>query len=146
MDWFGRRVSIVWCTILTSNECVGNDIDIPMALVMLSAFLGPIAGPIAGGYLVELGPGGVNESWRWTIWILLILALAIGIILTWVPETLQQTQKTVESYMTSIASPIVLLADPVLLLLSTYLSLIYGILCDFIPSNMELGTYILTIT
>lgn len=112
-----------------------------MAFVMLSAFLGPIAGPIVGGYIVEIAPGGDRESWRWTIWTMLILASPVGILLALLPETFRQRKKTVDSYVTSITSPIVLLADPILLLLSIYLSLIYGILCD-IETFTEPGTLV----
>lgn len=105
--------------------------EIPMAIVLFAAFLGPVVGLIAGGYIAqqsEMGPG--NESWRWIMWVMLILAGTVGVMLFVIPETATPTLHEVPgSYLTAIQSPIALLEDPIVLLLAVYLSLIYGILC-----------------
>lgn len=123
--------------------------EIPMAIVLFSAFLGPVVGPVAGGYIAQQGEmtAGI-ESWRWIIWVMLILSSIVGGMLCFVPETARkphnvhvpitprqslavrapQSAKVQYSYLTSIRSPIILLQDPVLLLLAVYLSLVYGIL------------------
>lgn len=59
-----------------------------MAIVLFSAFLGPVVGPIAGGYIAQLGEMGVgNESWRWIMWVMLILESTVGALLVFIPET-----------------------------------------------------------
>lgn len=106
--------------------------EIPMAIVLFSAFLGPVVGPIAGGYIAQQGEMGAgNESWRWIMWVMLIVASTVGAMLLLIPETARPTghNNVPDCYLTAIQSPIILLADPILLLLAVYLSLIYGILC-----------------
>lgn len=103
-----------------------------MAIVLFSAFLGPVVGPIAGGYIAQQGEMGAgNESWRWIMWVMLIVASTVGALLLFVPDTARPAgrREVPDSYLTAIQSPINLLADPILLLMAVYLSLIYGILC-----------------
>ncbi|RPB15754.1 MFS general substrate transporter [Morchella conica CCBAS932] len=64
-----------------------EEVGIPLGFFILSAFLGPVAGPITGGYLAQYAPGGVLESWRWIIWFMMILAGTLGLTLFWLPET-----------------------------------------------------------
>lgn len=109
-----------------------SEMEIPMAIVLFSAFLGPVVGPIAGGYIAQQGEMGAgNESWRRTMRVMLFLASTVGAILVFIPETakLAGHNEVPNSYLTAVKSPILLLSDPILLLLAVYLSLIYGILC-----------------
>lgn len=80
-----------------------------MAIVLFSAFLGPVVGPIAGGYIAQQGVMGAgNESWRWIMWVMLILAATVGGMLLLVPETFRPTgnRKAPDSYLTAIQSPV----------------------------------------
>lgn len=119
-----------------------------------SVFIGPIAGPIMGGFITKSYLG-----WRWTAWITLIMAAffgSIGVIA--VPESshpvlLQKRAKrirfetknwaihsqldTVKLDFKSITQTylvrpfVMLLREPILLLITIYLALIYGILYLF---------------
>src|SRR5271154_19986 len=54
---------------------------IGVSVFLLSPFIGPVLGPIVGGYVTQA------VGWRWTIWILMILA---GVVLPFqvlAPET-----------------------------------------------------------
>lgn len=69
------------------HHLIAEEVGIPLGFFILSAFLGPVAGPVTGGYLAQYAPGGVLESWRWIIWFMMILAGTIGLTLFWLPET-----------------------------------------------------------
>jgi MFS family permease len=54
---------------------------IGVSAFLLSPFIGPVLGPIVGGYVTQ------SVGWRWTIWILMIVA---GVVLPFqllAPET-----------------------------------------------------------
>ncbi|KAF2170976.1 hypothetical protein M409DRAFT_18946 [Zasmidium cellare ATCC 36951] len=115
------------------------------------AFVGPVAGPIIGGFVVESYLG-----WRWTAWITLIMAALFGFIgLIVIPETsaariLQirakemryQTQnwalhaKADENRITAktiltvyLARPFVMIVkEPILALITAYMSYLYGVI------------------
>ncbi|PQE24511.1 mfs multidrug transporter protein [Rutstroemia sp. NJR-2017a WRK4] len=119
-----------------------------------ATFIGPIAGPIGGSFIVTSDLG-----WRWTAWITLILAAFFGTIgLFLVPETshpkilqnraarlrfetknwaihskadeLQLDFHTI--LQTYLLRPFIMLArEPILLLITIYMMLIYGILYLF---------------
>ncbi|KAI0047960.1 MFS general substrate transporter [Auriscalpium vulgare] len=59
-----------------------HQVATPMALYTISPFLGPIIGPIYGGFVNQ------NTTWRWTYWVLIIWSFAqLVAILLIVPET-----------------------------------------------------------
>lgn len=59
---------------------------IPMAAFSAAPFLGPVIGPLAGGYL------STGHGWRWLYWLQLILAGAAWLLITvTVPETYAPT-------------------------------------------------------
>jgi MFS family permease len=119
-----------------------------------ATFIGPIAGPIMGGFITQSYLG-----WRWTAWITLIMAAffgAIGFFL--VPESFHsqilqnrakklrfETQNwaihsqrdTVQIDLKSMANTyairpfVMLVQEPILLLITIYMAYIYGILYLF---------------
>lgn len=119
-----------------------------------ATFIGPIAGPIMGGFITQSYLG-----WRWTAWITLIMAAFFGTIgFFLVPETshqkiLQNRAKsirfetknwaihsqadTLQLDLKSIVNTyllrpfIMLFREPILLLITIYMALIYGILYLF---------------
>lgn len=119
-----------------------------------STFIGPIAGPIAGGFIVDSHLG-----WRWTAWITLILAAFFGLLgLLTIPESyapvllqrraakrrfetknwalhslLDENRVQMSDIVTRYLSrPIMMLVlEPILLLISIYLAIVYGILYLF---------------
>ncbi|KAF1988061.1 MFS general substrate transporter [Aulographum hederae CBS 113979] len=120
-----------------------------------ATFIGPVTGPIIGGFTV-MNP---NLGWRWTAWFTLIMAAALGIAaLIIVPETYapiilhrRATKIRYETKNWAIRSrhdehqidmnticmkymirPFAMLAtEPILLLVTLYMSLVYGILYLF---------------
>ncbi|KKK13508.1 hypothetical protein ARAM_003518 [Aspergillus rambellii] len=133
-----------------------NPVDRAVAIAMFSAatFVGPVLGPIIGGFLTDSDLG-----WRWTAWITLIAASSFGTI-AWfvVPETyhpvlLQKRAARLRSETGNNAyhaflddhrptagdivrkyllRPIhMLVLEPILILITIYLALVYGILYLF---------------
>ncbi len=130
------------------------DRGVAVAIFAAATFIGPVAGPIVGGFVTQSHLG-----WRWTAWLTLIMAAFFGSIAVFVvPETLAGTilqrraarlrhetknwalhSKLDEQRVT--ASDILtrylfrpfkmLVQEPILLLISIYLALIYGILYLF---------------
>ena len=121
------------------------------------AFLGPILGPVMGGYIVSTG---VLPSWRWTEWITLIMS---GVVLTLVtlllPETFPpvllkwkaahlraitgddryraEVEVRMDPFLTRLGRalyrPFLLTAtEPIILLVALYLTVIYIILFTFL--------------
>lgn len=116
-----------------------------------ATFVGPIAGPIAGGFLVQSGLG-----WRWTAWLTLILQALFGsVALFTLPESfapllLQRRAQRLRNETQNMAhhaaldkekpnmSEIVtkylfrpinmMIREPILSLFTIYLALVYGIL------------------
>jgi DHA1 family multidrug resistance protein-like MFS transporter len=131
-------------------------VDRGIAVCVFSAatFIGPVAGPIMGGFITQSHLG-----WRWTAWITLIMASFFGTIgLFIVPETshgkLLQTrakklrfetknwaihskfdEKRVDFHEllhTYFFRPFIMLVkEPILMLVTIYMALIYGILYLF---------------
>lgn len=68
----------------TMSDMWGNspaDMSIAMALFCLAPFLGPVAGPIIGGFAAE------HKNWRWTMWVSLMFFGAVLPFLLVCPET-----------------------------------------------------------
>ncbi|PYH85897.1 MFS multidrug transporter [Aspergillus uvarum CBS 121591] len=130
------------------------DRAIAIALFASATFVGPVLGPIVGGFLTDSSLG-----WRWTAWITLIASAAFGLLAFFiVPETyapvllqrraarLRKETGNSELYalldksrptMKDIASkyllrPVLMLfLEPILLAITLYLALVYGILYLF---------------
>ncbi|PYI33970.1 MFS multidrug transporter [Aspergillus indologenus CBS 114.80] len=130
------------------------DRAIAIALFASATFVGPVLGPIVGGFLTDSSLG-----WRWTAWITLIASAAFGLLAFFiVPETyapvllqrraarLRKETGNTELYalldksrptMKDIASkyllrPVLMLfLEPILLAITLYLALVYGILYLF---------------
>ena len=116
-----------------------------------SAFAGPVAGPIVGGFVTQSYLG-----WRWTAWLTLILAALFGVIgIVLIPETsaprilqtrakdlrfqtrnwalhakADEQQINARSILTVyLVRPFIMLfREPILALMTAYMSFIYGIL------------------
>ncbi|KEF63114.1 uncharacterized protein A1O9_01090 [Exophiala aquamarina CBS 119918] len=116
-----------------------------------SAFCGPVAGPIIGGFITQSYLG-----WRWTAWITLIMAAAFGSLgLLLIPETsaarilqlkakrlrhetknwalhakADESRITVNTLITVyLVRPFVMITqEPILALMTAYMSFIYGVL------------------
>ncbi|KAI5853786.1 major facilitator superfamily domain-containing protein, partial [Tricharina praecox] len=123
----------------------------PMGLFTMAAFLGPVIGPIVGGFLVQ--GLALDEGWRWCFGVQLILSGVFLLNWLWIPETLQKTlilRKAQRQHKESGASGVVaskpdmaifkkavwrplemLFLDPIILLSSLYISFIFGILYLF---------------
>jgi len=130
------------------------DRGIAICVFAAATFIGPVAGPIVGGFITMSYLG-----WRWTAWITLIMAAlfwTIGLIFvpeTYAPVLLQRRAKRIR-YETKnwaihakadeskvdlhgiivkyLLRPLTMLVlEPILLLLTLYMALIYGILYLF---------------
>jgi len=135
----------------------GSEIGLAMAIYMLIIFLGPVLSPVIGGYIVEFAPGGIEQSWRWTMWVVLLMTGTMALTFIWFPEThhkviqaeislqkeivrrnaletwfLARRKQAVDqraSFGRIILAPLkLLMIDPSVLLMSTYVALLYGIL------------------
>lgn len=130
------------------------DRGVAVALFAAATFIGPVAGPIVGGFVTQSYLG-----WRWTAWLTLIMAALFGgIALTVVPETyagtilqrraarsrhetknwaihakLDEQRVTAADILTRyLYRPFkMLIQEPILLLITIYLALVYGILYLF---------------
>jgi len=119
-----------------------------------STFIGPVAGPIAGGFLTQSHLG-----WRWTAWLTLIMATVSGITAlffcheSYAPVILQRraTTRRFETKNWAIHAPIdenpvnfaeisqkylyrpwkMFFTEPILVLITIYMAFIYGILYLF---------------
>ncbi|OJJ37619.1 hypothetical protein ASPWEDRAFT_107978 [Aspergillus wentii DTO 134E9] len=133
-----------------------DPVDRAIAIAMFSAatFVGPVLGPIVGGFITDSYLG-----WRWTAWITLIASSFFGLIaLVIVPETygpvllqrraarlrretrnwayhsfLDEHRPTASDIVWKyLLRPIqMLFLEPILLLITLYLALVYGILYLF---------------
>lgn len=133
-----------------------NPVDRAIAIAMFASatFVGPVLGPIVGGFITDSHLG-----WRWTAWITLIASAAFGVIaLLIVPETyapvilqkraarlrretgnwalhsaLDENRPNASEIVSKyLVRPIqMLFLEPILLLITIYLTLIYGILYLF---------------
>ena len=119
-----------------------------------ATFIGPVAGPIVGGFITQSYLG-----WRWTAWITLIMASFFGLVAvffckeSYVPVILQQraTKRKHATRNWAIHAPIdenpvtvhdivtkylirpwkMLILEPILMLITIYISLIYGMIYLF---------------
>ncbi|PWY70690.1 MFS multidrug transporter [Aspergillus eucalypticola CBS 122712] len=119
-----------------------------------ATFIGPVLGPIVGGYLTDSYLG-----WRWTAWITLIASGSFGLLAfiivpeTYAPRILQKraarlrretgnealhslldnARPTMNDIVTKyLLRPVLMLfLEPILLLITLYLALVYGILYLF---------------
>lgn len=119
-----------------------------------ATFIGPVAGPIVGGFITASYLG-----WRWTAWITLIMAVSFGIVAfflcseSYAPVLLQRkaTKRRLATKTWAIHAPadenpvdmheilhkylyrpfIMLALEPILVLITLYMSFIYGILYLF---------------
>ncbi|KAJ5770246.1 uncharacterized protein N7511_002297 [Penicillium nucicola] len=135
---------------------IWNPVDRAVAIAMFSSatFLGPVLGPIIGGFITDSYLG-----WRWTAWITLIASSFFGLVaLLVVPETygpvllqkraarlrtetrnwalhsfLDEHKPTMSDIVTKyLLRPFqMLFQEPILLFITLYLALIYGILYLF---------------
>ncbi len=133
-----------------------DPVDRGVAICVFAAatFIGPVAGPIVGGFIMMSWLG-----WRWTAWITLIMAalfFCFGLILvpeTYAPVLLQRKAKGIryktknwaihakadeskvdlrEIVVKYILRPLKMLAlEPILTLVTLYMSLVFGILYLF---------------
>ena len=127
---------------------------IAVAIFAAATFIGPVAGPIMGGFIVESHLG-----WRWTGWITMIMAalfLVIGLIFireSYAPVLLQRRAKKLryetknwayhakadevqidmgQIFTKYLFRPIhMLIIEPILILMTIYMALIYGTLYLF---------------
>jgi MFS transporter, DHA1 family, multidrug resistance protein len=130
------------------------DRGVAICLFAAATFIGPVAGPIVGGFVTESYLG-----WRWTAWLTLIIAgffTLIGLLFvseSFAPVLLQQRARKIRLQTRNWAihseldehevtlrqilvkylfRPIVMLVrEPILVLLTIYISLVYGILYLF---------------
>jgi len=126
------------------------DRGIAIAIFSAACFIGPVAGPIMGGFITQSYLG-----WRWTAWITMIMVVLFGTLgLVFVPETyapvlLQRRAKRLryetkhwalharadearvdmhEIVVKYLFRPFTMLVlEPILVLITIYLALIYGI-------------------
>jgi multidrug resistance protein len=62
-----------------------DDLQMPMAIFSIAPFIGPVAGPLVGGFINEY------TNWRWTYWVMLIWASVMLVLLVFlVPETYRE--------------------------------------------------------
>lgn len=136
-----------------------DPVDRGVAVVIFAAatFIGPVAGPIAGGFITQSYLG-----WRWTAWITLIMVAFFGAIAlifvkesyppvllsrkaakirfetkNWAIHAKSDEQKTgiYEIMVKYLFRPFrMLFLEPILVLLTIYMALIYGILYLFFES------------
>lgn len=123
-----------------------------------AAFLGPILGPVIGGFIVE--PDSLLHSWRWTEWITLIISgLVLTCVVLFLPETFPpillkwkaahlrsitgeqryraevevRQEKFISRLGTALYRPFLLTAtEPIILLVALYLTVVYIILFTFL--------------
>ena len=131
-------------------------VDRGFALGLFSAatFIGPVAGPIVGGFITQSYLG-----WRWTAWITLIMASFFGIVAmtfcgeSYAPVLLQRKASKIrfETRNWAIRAPMdespvqmndivqkyllrpwkMMLLEPILVLITLYMALIYGMIYLF---------------
>ncbi|KAF8638639.1 hypothetical protein AX17_002064 [Amanita inopinata Kibby_2008] len=123
------------------------------SLFVAGVFLGPVAGPVVSGYMVEN-----HLSWRWVFWVMMIFAGSCTVItILLLPETYAPVLLTEKAKRLRKADPVqyknlyaehenldwsfkgvikrtiyrpfhMLAMEPILMLITVYLSIVYGIL------------------
>ncbi|KAH8800651.1 major facilitator superfamily domain-containing protein [Xylogone sp. PMI_703] len=133
------------------------DRGVAITFFCAATFVGPVAGPVAGGFITESSLG-----WRWIAWITLIMsssAAVVGLVL--IPETYEakllrnraenlrfetknwalhskaeekrvDLKTIITTYM--IRPFIMMVREPILTLISIYLALVYGLLYLFLEA------------
>lgn len=134
---------------------LANELGPPLGLFTMTAFLGPVAGPIVGGFIVEYIKN--SAPWRWSFWVQLILSGVLAPNLIWLPETYAATllEKKAKGlgrplpgggrkaqskvFRVAIWRPLEMLVfEPIVILVSLYISFLFGIL--FVnPSLLSFG-------
>ncbi|KAH8155203.1 uncharacterized protein LAJ45_00212 [Morchella importuna] len=128
-----------------SDIWLPNELGPPLGLFTMTAFLGPVAGPIVGGFIVEYIKN--SAPWRWSFWVQLILSGVLAPNLIWLPETYATTllEKKAKAlgrplpgggrkaqskvFKVAIWRPLEMLVfEPVVILVSVYISFLFGIL------------------
>ncbi|KAE9970960.1 hypothetical protein BLS_004673 [Venturia inaequalis] len=127
------------------------DRGIAICIFSAATFLGPVAGPIAGGFITMS-----SLTWRWTEWLTMIMGFSFGLLglftipetfapvllsrkakkmryetLNWALHARSDEQQVVPKDLVTkfLFKPFkMLLLDPILLLITLYMSLIYGVL------------------
>ncbi|BFZ64106.1 hypothetical protein YB2330_005245 [Saitoella coloradoensis] len=136
-----------------SDMFAKKDLGGPMAVYTASPFLGPVVGPILGGFIVA------GAGWRWVFWVSLIwsfvvlVAIALGVPETYAPKLLvkvaarereatgnpilrapmEVSQKSIlKTIGVSVLRPFQLLMyEPIILALNVYTAFLLGILYLF---------------
>lgn len=117
---------------------------IPMTSFVTATLLGPITGPVIGGFISQS-----YLKWRWTSWISLIVVAFVEVLGFFsLPETFipilqrRHTSNTIDPVKERIMlrdlvtkyilRPFQMIRDPIIFLLSLYLALVFGILFLFL--------------
>ncbi|KAF7378465.1 MFS general substrate transporter [Mycena sanguinolenta] len=160
-ELFGRRPIFVFAMSMYTILHLGLIADIwgaekrgtAMSMFTAAVFLGPVAGPIVAGFILES-----SLSWRWVFWVMMMFAGTCTVIMiltlpeTYAPVILLKKAKALrkadpgrnnhifaahEKQDWSFGSVLhrtlfrpfkMLASEPILLLITLYLSLIYGVL------------------
>ena len=122
------------------------DMSFAMSLFCLAPFMGPVLGPIVGGFAAQ------NKNWRWTMWVLMMFCGAILVPVLLMPETYKPSLLSARAKKRGIVlneppmnakrikailayaflRPIqMLFEEPIVLVLSIYISFIFAVLFGF---------------
>ncbi|KAH6878459.1 MFS multidrug transporter [Alternaria rosae] len=113
--------------------------SVPFALFTTSSSLGPVLGPVAGGFISQ------QLNWRWLYWVVTIVAAIVyTAMLFFLPETYTTTllqsklaktgrksprRSSKDQYATSLTRPwLMLFTEPILFVLGLYSAFVWGIL------------------
>ncbi|KAI4606948.1 hypothetical protein J4E83_009859 [Alternaria metachromatica] len=113
--------------------------SVPFALFTTGSSLGPVLGPVAGGFISQ------HLDWRWLYWVVTIIAAIVyTAMLFFLPETYAPTllqrkmakagikpprQSFKEQYLTNLTRPwLMLFTEPILFVLGLYSAFVWGIL------------------
>lgn len=121
------------------------DMSIAMAFFCVASFLGPVIGPIIGGFAAE------SKGWKWTMWVSLMFSGAILPFLVIVPETYKPAilsarakkrgiklvkkeagelvKMTIQDYITRPVE--MLFVEPIVGLTSLYIAFVFAVLFGF---------------
>ncbi|KAI9657589.1 MAG: hypothetical protein M1821_002765 [Bathelium mastoideum] len=145
---------------------VTEERGLPIALVMLPPLVGPVAGPIIGGYLTQA------EGWRWAFWLSAITGAVceLGFLAvfreTYTPTILKRKSKRLRKetgnmdlkskydddlddqpsvvFRKALVKPVqMMVQSPIVLMLAAYVSVVYGFLYILLTTIVEVfeGTY-----
>ena len=145
---------------------VPEERGLPIALVMLPPLIGPVAGPIIGGFLTQA------EGWRWAFWMSAITGLVCEAAFfavfreTYRPTILKRKSKRLRKetgnqdlkcqydgdlhdtpaivFRRALVKPVqMMFQSPIVLMLSAYVSVVYGFLYLLLTTIVDVfeGTY-----